>query len=213
MSVFEDRYEAGQLLAKRLDKYKNNPDVIVLGLPRGGVPLAFEIAKYLHKPLGLLFAHKLSHPLQKEYAIGAVSEFGSIVLSPNAKAGINPKYLEEEKARVLSEIETRKALYLTSKTRADLKNKCVILVDDGVATGLTVKAAIKDLKSQGLNSLILAIPVCPGSTGQELKDIVDEFICLSLPSDDQFLGSVGAYYRNFSQVDDDEVKALMKESQ
>lgn len=207
--IFEDRKEAGSLLAKKLIPLKNE-DVIVLGLPRGGVILASEIAFILQAPLDLIFAHKIGHPLQPEYAVAAISESGYFVLNPMEENQLDPLWLEREKQEALQTIQARRKAYLGEKKALSLTGKVTILVDDGIATGLTMFAAILEVLSHKPKKLIIAIPVAPQTTYEKLKEQVDEVISLQVDHDENFLGSVGSYYKNFAQVEDQEVINLLK---
>lgn len=205
---FKDRRDAGIRLGKLLLPYRNE-DVIVLAIPRGGIVLAHEIAKALGAPLDLIFAHKIGHPLQEEYAIAAISEEGYVVGHPEESQHISQEWLEKEKRKTLIEIQRRRQLYLQGRKKPALTNKIVILVDDGIATGLTLRAAILEAKHAKPKKLIVATPVSPKSTADSIKKDVDEFVALTIDPDAQFLGAVGAYYETFPQVEDQEVINLL----
>lgn len=205
--MFKDRKEAGALLAKKLISYRDQ-DVVVLALPRGGALVAQEIASLLNASLDLIFAHKIGHPLQEEFAIAAISEHGHLVGNQAELERLPPAWLEEKKQAVLQEIKRRRDLYLKGREALPLKDKIAILVDDGIATGLTAQAAILELRSLSPKKLVLAVPVTPKSTGDVLKNEVDELVALIMDPDDKFLGSVGAYYKVFPQVSDKEVLDL-----
>ncbi len=204
--MFKDRRDAGQRLSKLLLPYRSE-DVIVLAIPRGGIVLAHEIAKALNAPLDLLFAHKIGHPLQEEFAIAAISEDGYLVGNPEEYA--SPEWLENAKQKALLEIKRRRNFYLKGRKKPNLVNKVVILVDDGIATGLTLKAALLEVKQAKPKKLIVATAVAPKSTADSIKNEVDAFVALTIDPDSQFLGAVGAYFENFPPVEDQEVMNLL----
>jgi len=206
--LLKDRTEAGIRLSKLLLPYRHE-DVIVLAIPRGGVVLGYEIAKALKAPLDLIFAHKIGHPLQEEFAIAAISEEGYVVGDPKQFQNVNQKWLENEKQKVLTEMKRRRNLYLKGKPKSNLTNKTVILVDDGIATGLTLRAAILEVKHAKPKKIIVATAVAPKSTAESIKNDVDEFVALIIDPDSQFLGAVGAYFDAFPQVEDQAVMKLL----
>ena len=207
--MFRDRREAGRLLAEKLKWYRDQGEVLVLALPRGGVITGIEIARYLHVPLDVLIVRKIGAPLQPELAAGAVAETGAVVLNPHVLSsyGIPKEYIRSEIARQEEEISRIREIYREGKGIATLEGT-VIVVDDGVATGATVKAAIETLKKGRMKRLVVALPVAPSDTAEELRRIVDEFICLETHGD--FM-AVGNYYDDFSQVTDEEVVRLLRE--
>lgn len=204
MQPFKDRSDAGKQLAHILNQYEGQ-DVIVYALPRGGVVVAKEIASALHAPLDLIFARKIGHPLNPEYAIGAISESGIVC----GVESIESEWLKEQKAHQLREIKRRRLLYLRNRPSMDPKNKIAILVDDGVATGLTMEAGILELRSMHPKKIIVAVPVAPRDTFDRLKSLADEAVGIEIAND--FLGAVGAYYEEFSQVEDSEVVSYFLE--
>lgn len=206
---FKDRQEAGKLLAKALMKYKDE-DVIIYALPRGGVVVAAEIAKSLKAPLELILAHKIGHPYQTEYAIAAVSEGGHTVGNPREVHSIDKKWFESEKNHQMNEIKRKRTLYLKGRKEIPVKDKVAILVDDGIATGLTMEAGILELKHHQPKKIVVAVPVAPKSTADLIKTQADEFIGLEVPENYHFLGAVGAYYQNFSQTEDEEVIEILE---
>ena len=208
--VFKDRKEAGRLLAEELGRYRNRKDVLVLGLPRGGVTVAFEIARALGVPLDLLIVRKIGYPSNPELAVGAVSETGAVALNEDVIAyGVTRDYIEKETARQKEEIARRMKLYRGGKGLPSLAGKTVILVDDGIATGATVKAAIATLKKEPIARLVAALPVSSQEAAREISGTVDEWVCLQTPYP---FYAVGAFFRDFTQVEDDEVVAMLQES-
>lgn len=207
---FIDRTEAGQLLSERLKQYRDK-NVIVYALPRGGVVTAVEIARYLHSPLDLIIARKISHPDSPEYAIAAAAENGHIVGTRSELKSVDEKWLEEEIKKERQEIARRRKKYLRGREILSPEEKIAILVDDGVATGLTLRVGILELKHHTPQKLIVAVPVVPKSTAKILRTEADELVALEIPPDNTFLGAVGAYYDNFDQVEDKEVIAILKE--
>jgi len=210
MALFEDRQDAGQLLAKALSSYRGK-EVIVLGLPRGGVVTAAEIASSLSAPLNLAFAHKIGHPHNEEYAIAAISESGHLVGNPRELTSIDKVWFERRKKEVLEEIQHRRNTYLGGQSKPDVTDKIVILVDDGIATGLTMQAAIVEIKNLKPKKLIVSVPIAPEATADLIRSQIDEFIAVRVDPDDRFLGGVGAYYEKFQQVTDREVIDIMRQ--
>ena len=210
MPMFKDRKDAGVQLALRLKDYRDREGVIVLALPRGGVVTGYEVASYLNCPLDVIIIRKLGFPGEPELAIGAISETGVIVLNESIiPTGVSGKYIESEISRQKAEIERRVNLYRKGESLPDLKGKTVVLVDDGVATGATMKAAISTLKVEGLERLVVALPVAPPETAEELRQMVDELICLETPYG--FM-AVGSYYQDFTQVSDKEVVEILEKA-
>src|SRR5271167_1259003 len=207
--IFRNRIEAGQLLAKKLMRYANQPNVIVLGLPRGGVPVAFEVAKALHAPLDVFVVRKLGAPGRRELAMGAIATGGVRVLNEEAVRGLGipmemiDAVTEEEN----QELERRELAYRGSYSVPEVRGKTVILIDDGIATGSTVRAAVCALKAQHPARLIIAVPVAADSAYRELRPEVDEIVALMTP--EKFYG-VGEWYEDFSQTSDAEVTELLK---
>jgi putative phosphoribosyl transferase len=209
--VFSDRREAGGKLAERLGHYRETQGVLVLGLPRGGVTVAAEVARALHAPLDVLIVRKIGFPGNPELAAGAVSETGTVVLNEDIVSayGVTREYLDRETARQREEIARRISLYRGGGGLPPLAGKTVILVDDGIATGATVKAAIATLRHEKLARLVAALPVASPEAEQEISRLVDEWVCLHAPAG--FM-AVGGYYRDFTQVEDAEVIALLGRS-
>jgi putative phosphoribosyl transferase len=209
--MFLNRKDAGIRLAERLGDYKDRGDALVLALPRGGVATGFEIAEKLNLRLDILIVRKIGFPHQPELAIGAVSETGAVSLNQHiiSTYGVEEEYIEKEIKRQREEILRRTKLYRMGKEITGLDNKIVILTDDGVATGATIKAAISALKKERIRELIIALPVAPPDTANELGKMADKFICLETPPD---FVSVGSYYNDFEQVSDSEVVELLEEA-
>jgi putative phosphoribosyl transferase len=206
--MFSDRKDAGVQLTSRLKEYKDRAGVLVLALPRGGVVTGHEIARFLNVPLDIVIVRKIGFPGQPELAIGAVSETGTVVLNESiiSTYGVPKDYIEREISRQKEEISRRIKLYRKGKKLPSLEGKSIILVDDGVATGASIKAAITTLREEKLRKLIVALPVAPPGVADELEQMVDTFICIETPFD--FM-AVGAYYRDFTQVTDEEVIELL----
>jgi predicted phosphoribosyltransferase len=206
--TFADRAEAGQLLARQLQHYAGRDDVIVLGLPRGGVPVAYEVARALRVPLDVFIVRKLGVPGFEELAAGAIASGGVRVLNddvvrslPHADAIIEAA-TEREKA----ELERREQSYRDGRPAPQLRDRVVILVDDGLATGATMRAAVKALRQTGAARIVVAVPVGPPETCREMADEADEAVCASAP---EFFHAVGQYYDDFAQTTDDEVRDLL----
>jgi putative phosphoribosyl transferase len=208
--MFKNRKDAGTQLAESLKEYIGQENVLVLALPRGGVVTGVEIANRLNTPLDVLIVRKIGHPWQPELAVGAISETGSIVYNEEvvSSVGVTKEYLRGEAARQREEIARRQQLYRGGRKLVNLRGKTVILVDDGVATGATMKAAVETLKREQVGKLVVAVPVAPPSTAAELQRMVDVFVCLAMPED--FM-SVGSYYEDFKQVTDADVMQLLQD--
>lgn len=204
---FRDRADAGRKLAQALKKYQNQ-DGVVYALPRGGVVLGVEVARELGMPLDLLIPRKIGHPQQPEYAIGAVVENGEMVCNQREVAHVDPQWLREEVEAERQEARRRRESYLGGRGPVSVKGKTAIIVDDGIATGLTMEVAIRDARRREPARLIVAVPVAPPETAERLAREVDEFVLLD--HSPYYLGAVGAYYDYFAQVTDDEVIALLR---
>jgi len=204
---FKDRADAGRKLAQALNSYANQEGV-VYALPRGGVVLGVEVARALRMPLDLLIPRKLGHPLQPEYAIGAVVESGEMVVNQWEVSRVDPQWFKHEVEAERHEARRRRELYLGGRAPAAVKGKIAIIVDDGIATGLTMEVAIRDARYREPGRLVVAVPVAPPETVERLAREVDEFVVLDRSP--YYLGAVGAYYDYFTQVSDDEVVALLR---
>jgi putative phosphoribosyl transferase len=206
--TFSNRTEAGRLLAEKLVKYAGRTDVIVLGLPRGGVPVAYEVAKRLRVPLDVFIVRKLGVPGFEELAVGAIASGGVRVLNEDVMRALPnaDETIESVTARETAELERREQSYRDGRPAPELRDRIVILVDDGLATGATMRAALKALRQRDAAKIVVAVPVGPPDTCREFEDQADEVICASEP---EFFQAVGQYYEDFSQISDDEVRELL----
>ncbi|MFP4341898.1 MAG: phosphoribosyltransferase [Cyclobacteriaceae bacterium] len=203
---FEDREDAARQLAQELKHYKST-DSIVLGIPRGGVPMAYYIAEELDLPLDVVLAKKLGHPDNPELAIGAISLEGASI---SEKYHVSQAYIDSEIERVREELKRRRKEFTGDGQRIPLKNKHVILTDDGIATGRTVQATVELLKNAGARKITIAVPVTSPHAEQMLRREVDEFISLMSPED---FRAVGQFYENYEQTSDEEVSDLLHKAQ
>jgi len=207
--IFRDREDAGRQLAAALKRFAGS-DPIVLALPRGGVRVAFEVARELAAPLDVVLVRKIGAPWQRELAAAAVvdGERTDIVVNQDVveSLGISAAYLEAEVKRQVEEIERRRKAYFAGGDRAHVAGRTAIVVDDGIATGATVRAALRAIRRRAPRRLVLAVPVAPQETLDALRSEVDEIVCLATPP---YFGAIGAFYGDFSQIDDDEVRALL----
>ena len=213
MGDFKDRAEAGRQLAAavvRLGLVHPLVHPLVLALPRGGVPVAAEVARALHAPLDLLIVRKIGAPGQPELAVAAMAEGDPPTLVVDERTsqvtGADEAYIEREARAQRAEIERRRKAYRRGRSRIGVAGKSVVVVDDGIATGSTVRAALQALRRMWPARLVLAVPVAPADTLSELSPLVDDVVCLSQPA---FFRSVGTYYADFHQVDDEEVIARL----
>lgn len=211
MMLFKDRADAGRRLAGELPGYGGRTDVIVLGLPRGGVPVAFEVAKALKAPLDIFLVRKLGVPGQKELAMGAIAPGGVRVLNRDVVQALNisDEIIEAIAAEEQQELERREQAYRGDRPKPDVRGRTVILVDDGLATGASMRAAVIALRAQEPAGTIVAVPTAAPETCEALKDEVDEIVCLATPQ--PFLG-IGASYEEFSQMTDEEVRELIEQA-
>ena len=205
---FRDRTEAGRLLAERLRGYAGRDDVVVLALPRGGVPVAYEVAKALGAPLHVFVVRKLGVPGHEELAMGAIASGGLLVLDEGLvrRLGIGREQLERAIAAESRELERREAAYGDGHGPPDLEGKTVILVDDGLATGATMRAAALAVRRLDPARLVVAVPVAAEETCNQFRDVVDEIVCDVTPRP---FRAVGLWYDDFSQTTDDEVRDLV----
>ena len=206
--VFKDRREAGQVLAGLLAAYRNKPDVIVLGLARGGLPVAYEVAASLRAPLDAFIVRKLGAPEHEEFAFGALASGGRVVVNDDVVRGlaISPQQLREITQREAHELARREMTYRSGRGPLDVTGKTVILVDDGLATGSSMLAAVQALRESYPAGIVIAVPAAPESTCREFAGLVDEVVCASMPT--PFL-AVGESFWDFRQVTDDEVRELL----
>jgi putative phosphoribosyl transferase len=206
---FQNREEAGRILAAKLMIYANRPETIVLALPRGGVPIGYEIASALNLLLDVMIVRKLGVPGHEELAMGAIASGGVRVLNRSVieSLRIPPDSLEVVEKREALELMRREATYRGNRQPIYLKGKTVILVDDGVATGSTMRVAISALREQRVGRIILATPVAPPTVRWEMEALVEDFVALVMPED--FFG-VGQWYDDFTQVSDDTVYELLR---
>lgn len=207
---FRDRREAGQKLAQTLVRYRGR-EGIIYPLPRGGVMLGVEIARALGMPLDLVIPRKIGHPYNPEYAICAVTEHGAPICNEREVAQVDPEWFRKRVEAERREARRRRELYLAGRAPLPAEGKIAIVVDDGIATGLTMRAAIQDVKQRRPARVIVAIPVAPKDTTDRLAREVDEVAALDVS--DFYLGAVGAYYDDFPQLTDDEVILLLREVQ
>jgi putative phosphoribosyl transferase len=206
---FADREEAGKLLAAQLNKYRHQ-NAVVLGIPRGGIVVAREIARELGAELDVVLAHKLRTPGHEELALGSVAEDGRLFINQEVSEGlgVGEDYIEQEKARQMAEIKRRTRLFRRARPKVMLKGRTVIVTDDGVATGATTQAAFWAVRLEQPRKLIAAIPVGPEDTIQRLAHDVDEMLCLRAP---QLFVAVGQFYQRFYPVEDEDVLRILKE--
>lgn len=207
--LFADRREAGERLAAALVRFKTQRPV-VLALPRGGVPVGFEIAKRLEAPLDVVLVRKIGHPVSPELAVGAIADGPRLEIFIDDKAvaelDVSESYLEAEIARQSYEIDHRRRLYFKNRAPIDIRQCTALVVDDGIATGATMRAALRAVRRRAPAKLVLAVPVAPSSTLESLRREVDEIVCLAAPED---FGAVGLFYADFRPVEDSAVIDLL----
>lgn len=223
--AFENRVQAGRALASLLKQYKDQPAAVVFALPRGGVVVGAEVAKELNLPLDLVIPRKIGHPLAPEYAIAAVAENGHLVTNPQEIASVDKEWFDMAVKKEQEEAKRRKEKYLGGRKHISPEGKVAIIIDDGVATGLTMKAAVEEIKHpakgprlrrrageapqrrQKAKKIVVAVPVIPKEVALELRSQGVEVVAVE--EADPFLGAIGAYYQSFPQVSDDEVIELL----
>ncbi len=207
--IFKDRFEAGEKLAQKLVNYRNYKNVLVIGLPRGGIILANEVAKKINSQLDIVVPRKISAPNNPEFAIGAITEQGDYFLNQDIidYYKISKKYIDREITIEKKESKRRLKSYRGNRKSIDYNNKIIILVDDGIATGSTILAAIFSIKKNKPKKIIVAVPVLARDIINIIKKEVDELVYLEAPI---FFGAIGAFYRKFEQTSDQEVKDIMK---
>ena len=208
---FQDRSDAGRRLADALEEYAGRTDVVVLGLPRGGVPVAREVAHRLHAPLDVLLVRKLGVPGHRELAMGAIAAGDVRVLNRDVidEFGVTPAAIDAVTSAQRDELARRAQRYRDGRARVDLRGKTVILVDDGLATGATMRAAIHGVRAHDPARLVVAVPIASADVCEALQPSVDDLICLETPA---YFLSVGAWYRDFEQTTDREVQAALDAS-
>jgi predicted phosphoribosyltransferase len=207
---FADRREAGAALAQRLKAYKGRADVVVLALPRGGVPVAFEVARELGAPLDVFVVRKLGLPAHRELAMGAIASGGVRILNDDVVRwyGIPTAAIDAVAREEQSELERRERLYRADLAPLDLRGRVVLLIDDGLATGSTMRAAVEAVRLHQPSRIVVAVPVGSPETCQEFSEVADEIVCARTP---QPFSAVGQWYRDFSETSDDEVRTLLRE--
>ncbi len=208
MAEFVNRVEAGKRLARALEPYSGREDLVILALPRGGVPIGYEIARSLKAPLDIFQVRKLGAPGQGELAIGAVASGGVRVLNDRIIASLGLPELTVERITALerAELARREKAYRGGRSGIDLCGKTVVVVDDGMATGATMRAAVDALRALGCAGIIAAVPLAPREAYEDFQHLVDEMVCLETP--DPFV-SVGEWYEEFSETSDDEVREIL----
>lgn len=205
---FKDRRAAGRQLAESLRAYADHKDLLVLALPRGGVPVGYEVAKSLGAELDVLIVRKLGLPRQPEVAIGAISSSGALYLNEQIikLAGINPQEVDSVLAQERDELARREFIYRGSRPAARVEGRKIIVVDDGIATGASMRVALLALREKGLEHIVVAVPVAPPDAIERINDVSDEFVCVLSPHNFQ---AVGQFYQEFDPTDDEEVRALL----
>ena len=211
MPLFNDRRDAGTKLAQKLSAYANRSDVVVLALPRGGVPVAYEVALALNAPLDIFTVRKLGLPGHEELAMGAIATGGARVINQDVVRSFNiPQGVVEAVAKQeLTELERRERVFRGDRMMREIHDKTAILIDDGLATGASMQAAIMGLRAKHPARIVVAVPTAPSETCEAFKKLVDEMICATSP--EPFYG-VGQWYEDFSQVTDEEVQTLLEQA-
>lgn len=206
---YEDRREAGRVLAGALAHYRGRPHLLVLALPRGGVPVAYEVARALKAPLDVFVVRKLGFPGHEEYAMGAIASGGVRVMNPMPGMTVSPEEVAAAVAREQPELQRRERLYRGQAPAPDLRGRTVIVIDDGLATGATMHAALLGIRQQQPAHLVMAVPVGAADSCQALQTLADEVVCVAMPEP---FRAVGLWYRQFPQTSDDEVRTLLEEA-
>ena len=208
---FTNRREAGAELARRLNDYKDRTDVVVLALPRGGVPVGYEVARALHAPLDVFLVRKLGVPGYRELAMGAIASGGVRVLNEDVVGwyGISPPAIEAVAREEQAELERREREYRGGRAPVDVRGRTVLLIDDGLATGSTMKAAVQAMRAQGASRIVVAVPVGAPDTCRHLADVADEVVCARMPEP---FSAVGLWYHDFSPTTDAEVRQLLQDA-
>lgn len=206
---FDDRHHAGRVLAEQLEHYRGRPGLLVLALPRGGVAVGFEVAHALQAPLDVFVVRKLGFPGHEEYAMGAIASGGVRVMNPLPGATVSPRAMEAVIAREQAELVRRERLYRGDRPPANIRGNTVIVVDDGLATGSTMRAAVSAIRRQQPARLVVGVPVGAEDTCEQLRAEADEVVCCATPYP---FRAVGLWYREFSQATDAEVHELLQEA-
>jgi predicted phosphoribosyltransferase len=209
---FRDRTEAGQVLAEQLGKYRDTPDLLVLGLPRGGVPVAYEVAQALDAPLDVFIVRKIGVPGHEELAMGALASGGIRVLNDDVvkQLALGEDVIDSLTREEQQEVTKREQLYRGERSMPPISDRTVILVDDGLATGATMRAAVSAARQQQPARVVVAVPVAPPQVCDDMRQKADEIICAVTPS---MLGGIGGWYANFRQTTDDEVRQLLTQAE
>lgn len=207
--IFNDRVHGGKQLAKKLTKYKDKKNTIILAIPRGGVVTGYELAQELNLPLDIVVTKKIGAPGHEEYAIGSVNMDGDVMLNNEAVSQMNipSSYIKERSEELKTAVADKLKRLRGHRKPLNLKGKTVILTDDGIATGYTVRAAIEYLKHRSVKKIILAVPVAPHDTAAKMKEMVDEFVVLEAPV---MFYAVGQFYEDFSETTDEDCQTLLK---
>ena len=203
---FKDRRDAGRRLARQLKAYAGDADVVVLGLARGGVPVAYEVAASLGAPLDVFVVRKLGYPAHEELAIGAIASGGTVVFDPELIVGLSKDVIDRIVRRALAELNARETAYHSSKPALDLSGKTAILIDDGLATGSTMHAAVRGVRSLGAKRVVVAVPVSSRQAVDSLRPQADDVVAALVP---ELFYAVGQFYEDFAQTSDDEVRSLL----
>lgn len=211
MALYFDRYDAGRKLARHLLSYKNRGDVIVLALPRGGVPVAYEVATAINAPLDVFLVRKLGVPGHEELAMGAIASNGVVVINPEVIQALNipRQVIDEVSRRERTELHRREQAYRDDRSPIEVQGKIVIVIDDGLATGASMRAAVEALWPLNPAKLVVAVPVAAPETCREFQELVDQMVCLDTP---QPFRGVGMWYEDFSQTSDETVRSLLQEA-
>jgi predicted phosphoribosyltransferase len=204
--MFIDRQDAGRQLARALARYRGRKDVLILAIPRGALQIGEELHNGLGAPLDIIVTKKIGHPMSKEYAIGAVGPDAEYVISEGA-AGVSPDYIAQERERLGAAVEERYRRYRGDRPKPRLAGKTVIIVDDGIATGSTMVAAIRVIRKQGPARIVAAVPVAPDDGLAKARAEADEVVCLLVPP---LFHAIGQFYEKFAQVDDEEAIAILQ---
>jgi predicted phosphoribosyltransferase len=206
---FNDRHQAGRVLAELLEPYRGRENLTVLALPRGGVAVGFEVAHALQAPLDVFVVRKLGFPGHEEYAMGAIASGGVRVMNPSPGLKVSPEAVAAVVAREQDELTRRELLYRGDKPAVGIRGRTVIVVDDGLATGATMRAAVSAIRQQRPAHLVVAVPVGAEDTCRQLRGEADDVVCAAMPRP---FRAVGLWYRDFPQASDDEVRKLLEEA-